>query len=33
MLTLNPFLESLHGDADYEALMQRVRRRWQAFEA
>ena len=33
MLTRNPFLESLHGDTEYEALMQQVQRRWQAFEA
>ncbi len=29
----DPFLESLRGDAEYEALMQQVRRRWQSFEA
>ena len=29
----DPFLESLRGDAEYEALMQQVKRRWQAFEA
>ena len=27
------FLEPLRGDADYEALMQQVERRWQAFPA
>jgi hypothetical protein len=30
---LDPHLESLRGDADYEALMQQVQRRWQAFDA
>ena len=30
--THDPFLESLRGDADYQALMQVVQRRWQAFE-
>jgi len=29
----DPFLESLHDDADFEELMRQVRRRWQAFEA
>jgi hypothetical protein len=27
------FLEPLRGDADYEALMQQVERRWRAFDA
>jgi tetratricopeptide (TPR) repeat protein len=27
------FLESLRGDAEYEALMQQVERRWKAFDA
>ena len=30
---LDPFLESIRGDAEYKALMQQVQRRWQAFEA
>ena len=29
----DPFLESIRGDAEYEALMQQVQRRWQAFDA
>jgi serine/threonine protein kinase len=32
-LARDPFLESLRGDAEYEALMQQVQRRWQAFDA
>jgi serine/threonine protein kinase len=32
-LMRDPFLESLHGDAEYEALMQQVKQRWQAFSA
>jgi serine/threonine protein kinase/tetratricopeptide (TPR) repeat protein len=33
LATRDPFLESLRGDAGFEALMQRVHRRWQAFDA
>jgi hypothetical protein len=33
MLTRYPFLESLHGDAEYITLRQRVERRWKAFPA
>jgi len=33
LATRDPFLESLRGDPDYEALMQRVKQRWQAFDA
>jgi hypothetical protein len=29
---LDPHLESLRGDAEYEALMRQVQQRWQAFE-
>jgi hypothetical protein len=29
--TLDPLLESMRGDAEYQALMQHVQRRWQAF--
>jgi hypothetical protein len=29
----DPFLESLRGDAEFQALMQQVERRWEAFEA
>ena len=29
--TLDPLLESIRGDAEYQALMQQVQRRWQAF--
>jgi len=29
--TLDPLLESIRGDADYQALMQQLHRRWQAF--
>jgi serine/threonine protein kinase len=31
--TRAPFLESLRGDAEFQALMQQVERRWRAFEA
>lgn len=31
LATQDAFLESLRGDAEYEALMQQVQRRWQAF--
>ena len=31
--TRDPFLEPLRGDAGFEALMQQVKRRWQAFDA
>jgi len=31
MHTVDPFRESLRGDAEYEALMQQVERRWRAF--
>jgi non-specific serine/threonine protein kinase len=30
---LDPLLESIRGDAEYEALMQQVKKRWQAFDA
>ena len=30
--TLDPLLESIRGDAEYQALMQQVQRRWQAFD-
>ena len=30
---LDPLLESLRGDAEYQALMQQVHQRWQAFDA
>ena len=33
MPSRNPFLESLHGDTEYETLMQQAQRCWQAFEA
>jgi tetratricopeptide (TPR) repeat protein len=33
LATHDPFLESLRGDTGYEALMQQVQRRWQAFDA
>jgi hypothetical protein len=33
LATRAPFLESLIGDAEYEALMQQVKRRWLAFTA
>jgi lipopolysaccharide biosynthesis regulator YciM len=29
--TLDPLLESIRGDADYQALMQQLHQRWQAF--
>ena len=29
----DPHLEPLRGDAEYQALMQQVHRRWQAFDA
>ena len=29
----DPHLESLRGDAEYQALMQEVHKRWQAFDA
>jgi non-specific serine/threonine protein kinase len=32
-LSSDPLLESLRGDAEYEALMDRVKQRWQAFSA
>jgi hypothetical protein len=32
-LTRDPFLESLRGDTEYQALMQQVERRWKAFDA
>jgi tetratricopeptide (TPR) repeat protein len=32
-LLRDPFLESLRGDAEFQALMQQVERRWEAFEA
>jgi serine/threonine protein kinase/tetratricopeptide (TPR) repeat protein len=32
-LSGDPLLESLRGDAEYEALMDRVKQRWQAFSA
>ncbi len=31
--TLDPLLESIRGDAEYQALMQQVQRRWLAFPA
>jgi eukaryotic-like serine/threonine-protein kinase len=31
--TLDPLLESIRGDTEYQALMQQVQRRWQAFSA
>jgi eukaryotic-like serine/threonine-protein kinase len=33
LATRDPFLESLRGDAEYQALMQQVHKRWQAFDA
>jgi non-specific serine/threonine protein kinase len=33
LATHDPFLAPLRGDADFEALMQQVHRRWQAFDA
>ena len=33
LISSDPFLESLRGDAEYEALMQQVKQRWQAFSA
>jgi hypothetical protein len=33
LATRDPFLESRRGDAEYQALMQQVHRRWQAFDA
>jgi tetratricopeptide (TPR) repeat protein len=32
-LTRDPFLESLRGEAEFQALMQHVERRWRAFAA
>ena len=29
----DPFLESIRGDAEFEALMQQVKQRWQALSA
>jgi tetratricopeptide (TPR) repeat protein len=33
LIERDPFLESLRGDAEYEALMQQVKQRWQTFSA
>jgi hypothetical protein len=33
LATRDPFLESLRGDAEYQALVQQVHQRWQAFDA
>jgi len=33
LLSRDPSLESLRGDAEYEALMQQIERRWRAFDA
>lgn len=33
LATRDPFLESLHDDAEFKELMQQVHRRWQAFDA
>jgi TolB-like protein/Flp pilus assembly protein TadD len=33
LATRDPFLESLRGDAEYQALLQQVHQRWQAFDA
>jgi hypothetical protein len=32
-LVRDPFFESLRGDAEYEALMQQVKQRWEGFNA